>query len=298
MATRKSPLALWQSEYVKNLLIRAHPHLQIHFLEVTTTGDVKTHIALSAIGGKNLFVKELQSALLTREADIAVHSIKDLSCTPHASLVLSAICEREDPRDVFVSPRYKTLAELPLHAVVGTSSPRRECQLKRLRPDLQCKLLRGNVETRINKLLNHEYDAIILAAAGLIRLGLQNHISDVFSPADMLPAIGQAAIGIECRRDDHELQKMLAPLHHLPTALCVTAERAVNFHLGGDCFTPIAAHATLEHQQITVSARVGSLKTHEMVSTVQQGPHHQAAELGYRAAQHLLSQGAKKLLQP
>lgn len=296
IATRKSQLALWQAEYVKQLLLQHYPQLDIVFLTKTTTGDERQDVSLSAIGGKNLFVKELQAAVLAKEADIAVHSIKDLSCTPHPELLLAAMCERADPRDAFLSHRYPSLQLLPPKSIIGTSSPRRECQLKFLRPDLTYTLLRGNVDTRIKKLKLGEYDAIILAAAGLTRLNLLDDVTEYFSPTEMLPAIGQGAIGIECRSDDTLMQEFLEPLNHLPTYYCVSAERAVNRYLGGDCFTPIAAHANLVNDQLTLMALVGSLTTQEIISTKIQGPSHSAEALGAEAAKNLLNKGAAQLL--
>lgn len=212
IATRRSPLALWQANYIKDRLTQLYPNLQVELVPMVTKGDVILDTPLAKIGGKGLFVKELENALLTGEADIAVHSMKDVPMTFPAGLGLSVICKREEPRDAFVSNTYRTLAELPAGAVVGTSSLRRQCQLKALRPDLKIQSLRGNVGTRLSKLDNGDYDAIILAAAGLIRLEMADRIASFIDTETSLPAAGQGAVGIECRFDDVAVQQLLAPL--------------------------------------------------------------------------------------
>lgn len=296
IATRKSPLALVQSHYVAQMLQARFPALTIEFISQLTAGDRNTEVALNTLGGKNLFVKELQALLLDNHADIAVHSVKDLSCTAHAELCLAAICEREDPRDVLITHQADSLAALAPGSVIGTSSPRRECQLRHLRPDLVCRLLRGNVETRLNKLQQGEYDAIVLAAAGLKRLDKLAQVTAYFSVEELLPAIGQGAIGVECRRDHAELRELLDTLNHAPSAVCVHAERAVNAQLGGDCFTPLAAHATLSADTLHLQAMVGSLTDARMITANAQGPASQPEQLGTEIAEQLLRAGAGALL--
>ena len=296
LATRKSRLARWQSEQVKFLLESRFPEIHIEFVERTTTGDRHTDQALQTIGGKSLFVKELQSLILSGEADFAVHSVKDLSCQDHDELCLAAILERADARDAFLATHYAHWNELPVGARIGTASPRRACQLRHWRPDLECVLLRGNVDTRVERLRAGEYDAIVLAAAGLNRLGLADRITAYFEPDIMLPAIGQGAIGVECRQDNQTLLAILSTLNHDETAVCVTAERAVNAHLGGDCFTPIAAYATLTHNEIYLSGLVGSEKTQKILRASLYGPKTSPKALGQALANDLLDQGAEQFL--
>lgn len=295
IATRKSPLALWQAEYVKASLLKHHPQLIIELVTFTTQGDKILDTPLAKIGGKGLFVKELEQAMLAGDADLAVHSMKDVPMECPEGLAITTICEREDPTDAFVSNRFASLQELPLGAIVGTSSLRRQCQLRALRPDLEIRDLRGNVGTRLGRLDNGEYDAIILASAGLKRLGLQQRIAQ--SLTQLLPAVGQGAVGIEARSNDAELLALLAPLHHLPTALCVQAERAMNRRLQGGCQVPIAGFATLDNQQLTLNALVGSLDGQSVLRYQAQTTDLQAVEqLGETVAEGLLAQGADKVL--
>ena len=295
IATRKSPLALWQAEYVKASLLKHHPQLTIELVTFTTQGDKILDTPLAKIGGKGLFVKELEQAMLAGDADLAVHSMKDVPMECPEGLAITTICEREDPTDAFVSNRFASLQELPLGAIVGTSSLRRQCQLRALRPDLEIRDLRGNVGTRLGRLDNGEYDAIILASAGLKRLGLEQRIAQ--SLTQLLPAVGQGAVGIEARSNDTELLALLAPLHHLPTALCVQAERAMNRRLQGGCQVPIAGFATLDNQQLTLNALVGSLDGQSVLRYQAQTTDLQAVEqLGETVAEGLLAQGADKVL--
>ena len=295
IATRKSPLALWQAEYVKASLLKHHPQLTIELVTFTTQGDKILDTPLAKIGGKGLFVKELEQAMLAGDADLAVHSMKDVPMECPEGLAITTICEREDPTDAFVSNRFASLQELPLGAIVGTSSLRRQCQLRALRPDLEIRDLRGNVGTRLGRLDNGEYDAIILASAGLKRLGLEQRIAQ--SLTQLLPAVGQGAVGIEARTNDAELLALLAPLHHLPTALCVQAERAMNRRLQGGCQVPIAGFATLDNQQLTLNALVGSLDGQSVLRYQAQTTDLQAVEqLGETVAEGLLAQGADKVL--
>ena len=297
IATRQSPLALWQANYVKDRLIRLYPALQVELVPMVTKGDVLLDTPLAKIGGKGLFVKELEQALLTKEADIAVHSMKDVPMQFPEGLGLSVICPREDPRDAFVSNKYRTLTELPQGAVVGTSSLRRQCQLKALRPDLDIRSLRGNVGTRLSKLDNGDYDAIILASAGLIRLGLAERIASFIEAETSLPAAGQGAVGIECRLDDVEVQQLLAPLADTATSLCVLAERAMNNHLQGGCQVPIGGYAVLQDNEIYLRALVGSLDGSQIIRAEGKSAVENAEELGVQIAQQLLQQGADKILQ-
>ncbi|MBP9215554.1 MAG: hydroxymethylbilane synthase [Agitococcus sp.] len=295
IATRKSPLALWQAEYVKANLLKHHPHLIIELVTFTTQGDKILDVPLAKIGGKGLFVKELESAMLAGEADLAVHSMKDVPMEYPEGLAITTICEREDPTDAFVSNNFATFDDLPQGAIVGTSSLRRQCQLRALRPDLVIRDLRGNVGTRLGRLDNNEYDAIILASAGLKRLGLETRLRQQLT--QLLPAVGQGAVGIETRINDTELHKLLAPLHHPQTALCVQAERAMNRRLQGGCQVPIAGYATIDNQILTLNALVGSIDGQQIIH--QQGKTQDllAVEaLGEQVATGLLNQGAAAIL--
>lgn len=297
IATRRSPLALWQANYVKERLIQIYPELTVELVPLITKGDVILDTPLAKIGGKGLFVKELENALLSGEADIAVHSMKDVPMQFPAGLELSVICKREDPRDAFVSNRYRCLAELPQGARVGTSSLRRQCQLKQLRPDLDIQSLRGNVGTRLSKLDNGDYDAIILAAAGLIRLELQQRIASFIDVETSLPAAGQGAVGIECRSNDERVKQLLAPLADVQTTACVLAERAMNNHLQGGCQVPIGGYAVLQDNQIYLRALVGALDGSKIIRAESKSAVENAEVLGVQVGQQLLEQGADKILQ-
>lgn len=296
IATRKSALALWQAEYVKARLEAAHPGLLVSLVPMVSRGDKLLDAPLAKIGGKGLFVKELETALLDNEADIAVHSMKDVPMDFPEGLGLYCICEREDPRDAFVSNTFASLDALPAGSVVGTSSLRRQAQLLARRPDLEIRFLRGNVNTRLAKLDAGEYDAIILAAAGLIRLGFEARIRDFLSAEDSLPAGGQGAVGIECRSADVELQALLAPLHHADTADRVNAERALNKHLNGGCQVPIACYALLEGDQLWLRGLVGQPDGGELLRAEARAPRAAAEALGVQVAEALLAQGADRIL--
>ncbi|MCU1772717.1 hydroxymethylbilane synthase [Pseudomonas sp. 13B_3.2_Bac1] len=296
IATRKSALALWQAEYVKARLEAAHPGLLVTLVPMVSRGDKLLDSPLSKIGGKGLFVKELETALLENEADIAVHSMKDVPMDFPEGLGLFCICEREDPRDAFVSNTYASLDALPAGAIVGTSSLRRQAQLLTRRPDLEIRFLRGNVNTRLAKLDAGEYDAIILAAAGLIRLGFEDRITSAISVDDSLPAGGQGAVGIECRSADTQIHALLAPLHHADTASRVTAERALNKHLNGGCQVPIACYAVLEGEQLWLRGLVGEPSGGKLLSAEARAPRANAETLGVKVAEDLLSQGADDIL--
>ncbi|ACX82097.1 hydroxymethylbilane synthase [Aggregatibacter actinomycetemcomitans] len=297
IATRQSPLALWQANYVKDLLQQLYPDLNVELVPMVTKGDVILDSPLAKIGGKGLFVKELENALLNKEADIAVHSMKDVPMQFPEGLGLAVICKREDPRDAFVSNSYRTLAELPQGAVVGTSSLRRQCQLKTLRPDLEIRSLRGNVGTRLSKLDNGDYDAIILASAGLIRLGLAERIASFIDVEQSLPAAGQGAVGIECRTDDVAVQQLLAPLADAETTSCVLAERAMNHHLQGGCQVPIGGYAVLRDSELYLRALVGSVDGSTIIRAEGKSAVENADVLGVQIAEQLLAQGADKILQ-
>jgi hydroxymethylbilane synthase len=296
IATRKSPLALWQAEYVRAGLEQLHPGLAVELVTFTTRGDRILDTPLAKVGGKGLFVKELETALLEGAADLAVHSMKDVPMEFPAGLGLAAICEREDPRDALVSHGYGELAALPMAARVGTSSLRRQCQLRALRPDLQLLDLRGNVNTRLAKLDAGDYDALILASAGLVRLQLDERIRLRLPPEQSLPAGGQGAVGIETRIDDRDLRDLLAPLHHQPTATCVLAERALNRHLHGGCQVPIACYAVLEGDQLWLRGLVGDPASGELLRAEARGPADAPETLGIAVAEQLLAQGAGRIL--
>ena len=296
IATRQSPLALWQANFVKNRLEDLYPQIKVKLISMVTKGDVILDTPLAKIGGKGLFVKELENALLEKCADIAVHSMKDVPMQFPKGLGLSVICKREDPRDAFVSNKYQSLDELPQGSIVGTSSLRRQCQLKQLRPDLDIRSLRGNVGTRLTKLDNGDYDAIILAAAGLIRLGMPNRITSFIETAQFLPAAGQGAVGIECRTDDAAVQALLAPLADPETTACVLAERAMNAHLQGGCQVPIGGYAVLENGHIYLRALVGALDGSKIIYTEGKNTLENAEILGVQIAEKLLAQGADRIL--
>ena len=297
IATRQSPLALWQANYVKDSLQQLYPDLTVELVPMVTKGDVILDSPLAKIGGKGLFVKELENALLNKEADIAVHSMKDVPMQFPEGLGLAVICKREDPRDAFVSNSYRTFAELPQGAVVGTSSLRRQCQLKALRPDLDIRSLRGNVGTRLSKLDNGDYDAIILASAGLIRLGLADRIASFIEVEQSLPAAGQGAVGIECRTDDVQVKQLLAPLADAETTCCVLAERAMNNRLQGGCQVPIGGYAVLQQGQLYLRALVGDVDGSQIIRAEGKSGVENADVLGVQIAEQLLAQGADKILQ-
>lgn len=296
IATRKSALALWQAEYVKARLEASHPGLKVSLVPMVSRGDKLLDAPLAKIGGKGLFVKELETALLENEADIAVHSMKDVPMEFPEGLGLYCICEREDPRDAFVSDRFDSLDALPPGSVVGTSSLRRQAQLLARRPDLKIQFLRGNVNTRLAKLDAGEYDAIILAAAGLIRLGFGERIRSSIGVDESLPAGGQGAVGIECRTGDSEVHALLSCLNHAPTATRVVAERALNKRLNGGCQVPIACYAVLEGEQLWLRGLVGQPDGTLLLRAEGRAPAAEAEVLGVQVAEELLGQGAEQIL--
>ena len=297
IATRQSPLALWQAEHVAELLEQAFPNVTTELVKMVTRGDKILDAPLAKVGGKGLFVKELEQGMLEGEADIAVHSMKDVPIEFPEGLHLAAILTREDPTDAFVSNQYKSFSELPTRARIGTSSLRRECQLKQHLPEAEVLPLRGNVNTRLAKLDAGEYDAIILASAGLKRLGMCDRITQTLDTSVSLPAVGQGAIGIECRVDDVEINQMLAALHDQVTGVCVKAERAMNTRLNGGCQVPIAGFAILQETQVFMRGLVGSPDGQVIYRAERAGSIEQAESLGQQIAEDLLSQGADKVLQ-
>lgn len=300
IGTRGSKLALWQAEWVKAELQRRNPGLEIELNKIKTTGDKILDVPLAKVGGKGLFVKEIEEALLKGEADLAVHSMKDVPTEFPAGLHLAVICEREDPRDAFIAQSKeksaKSLKDLPQGATVGTSSLRRSCQLLSRRPDLKIAQLRGNLETRFRKLDEGQFDAMILASAGVKRLGWQQRITEVIDPETSLPAIGQGAVGIECRIDDEFINQLIAPLNHKETSICVRAERALLKKLQGGCQVPIAAHATITGNRLVMDGLVGSVTGDRIIKEHLEGTIEDAEAIGITLGEKLLSKGADKIL--
>lgn len=296
IATRKSPLAIWQAEYVRDRLIALHPGLQVELVRMSTQGDIILDTPLAKVGGKGLFVKELEQGMLAGEADIAVHSMKDVPVEFPEGLHLAVVCERDDPRDAFVSNNHASLDDLPQGARVGTSSLRRECQVRSYRPDLVVLPLRGNVNTRLAKLDDGQFDAIILASAGLKRLGFDERIRSSLTPEQSLPAIGQGAVGIETRIDDEEINALIAPLSCEHTEIVVSAERAMNKRLAGGCQVPIAGFALLEDGELWMRGIVGKPDGSEMLYAEAKAKAADAEKLGVDLAENLLAQGADRIL--
>ena len=316
IGTRGSKLALWQAEWVKAELRRLHPGLQVELNKIKTTGDKILDVPLAKVGGKGLFVKEIEEALLKGGADIAVHSMKDVPSEFPAGLHLAAICKREEPRDAFVSQiekskfKIQNLSLLPSGSTVGTSSLRRSCQMLNIRPDLKIVQLRGNLDTRLRKLDDGQFDAIILASAGLIRLGLPHRITEMLSIEQSLPAVGQGAIGIETRVEDEFINSLIKPLNHHETSICVKAERAFLKRLEGGCQVPIAAHARIIRQEgkeieiqnptighsLIIDGLVGSISGDRIIKGRIEGGLNDYESLGIKLAEDLLSKGARQIL--
>lgn len=296
IATRASPLALWQAHEVKRLLEAAHADLAVEIVSMVTRGDKILDRALNKVGGKGLFIKELEVSLFDQQTDIAVHSMKDVPMELPEGLTLGAILKRADPRDAFVSNNYQNIQDLPENATIGTSSLRRQALLASKYPNFSIKDLRGNVGTRLNKLDNGDYDAIILAAAGLQRLELEERIASFMSAEDSLPAIGQGAIGIECRDDDKAILELLKPLIHQETALCLTAERQLNRRMHGGCHVPIAGHAVLSKDKISLTGFIGLPDGSQSLWSQHEAKISEAENLGNVVAEDLLAQGAQDLL--
>lgn len=297
IATRKSKLALWQAEWIKSKLLQIYPDLTVTLVPISTTGDQWLSQPLNTIGGKGLFVKELEQALLARQADIAVHSLKDVPRELPESLLLSTFCKRESPEDVLLSTCPITLQSLPKNARVGTSSLRRQCQLLAIRPDLNILMLRGNIDTRIRKLEAQEFDAIVLAYAGVKRLGLTQYIQEIFPVTTFLPAIGQGILAIECREEDSKIREWLQPLHHELTAYSARAERALNQTLGGSCQIPLAGYAAVREHQLTLQGLVGSPNGQIILITEASGPLENPEILGVQVAENLLQKGASQIIE-
>ena len=297
IATRKSQLALWQAEYVRERLLTLDPGLKIELIKMSTQGDKILDTPLAKIGGKGLFIKELEARMLDGSADLAVHSTKDMPVELPEGLHIAAICEREDPRDAFVSKAHTSLGSLPQGAIVGTSSLRRQCQLRALRPDLEIRDLRGNVNTRLAKLDAGDYDAVILAAAGLKRLGFDDRITDLIDTTDSLPAVGQGAVCIETRSNDATVNALIRKLNHEVTANCVLAERAMNTRLEGGCQVPIAGFAQINDSGLWLRGLVGDPDGTRLIHSERRGPVQQAHQLGTEVADELLSKGAREILQ-
>jgi hydroxymethylbilane synthase len=296
IATRKSPLAMWQAEHVAAALKRQHPGLHVEIIGMSTQGDRILDIPLANIGGKGLFLKELEEGLLDGRADIAVHSMKDVPPELPPGLHLPVIMEREDPCDAFISNHYGRVDELPQGARVGTASLRRQCQLLARRPDLQIRVLRGNVNTRLAKLDAGDYDAIILAASGLKRLGLEGRIRSIISAEDSLPAVGQGALGIECRVGDERVLRLIEPLRHAPSETRVTAERAVSRRLQGSCQVPLGVYALLEDGELYLRALIGTPDGKQILRGEIRGEPAQAEVLGSKLGEELLARGGDRIL--
>ncbi len=296
IATRKSPLALRQAEMVSDRLRSLHRKLSVELVPMSTKGDKLLDAPLAAVGGKGLFLKELEHALLEDRADIAVHSVKDVTVSLPEGLCMPVITSREDPRDALVSNRHDSLDALPDGARVGTSSLRRRCQLNAIKPGLEVINLRGGVHTRLRKLDAGEFDALILASAGLLRLGLEQRIGERLNPDRFVPAIGQGAMGIELRQGDETTESLVAPLNHRESALCVRAERAMNAALGGGCQVPIAGHATLDQGTLTLVGVVASIDGSEVIRASGTAPDSEPEALGRRVASALEAGGAKRIL--
>lgn len=294
IATRKSLLALWQAEFVKNKLMEHFPEINCELVPIVTSGDIFLEKSLAKIGGKGLFIKELEKALLENKADIAVHSMKDVPASFPPQLELAAICAREDASDAFISQKYESLQALPSNAILGTSSLRRQSQAKAIKPELQIKTLRGNIHTRLRKL--PDFDAIILATAGLKRMQLEHHISSCFDITQFIPAVGQGALGIECRKSDHHIKDLVSALICPETTRCINAERAFNHLLNGSCQVPIAAHCIENENYLYLNALVASPDGKTVLRTHQKGKITDPIQIGQRAGENLLQQGAKKII--
>lgn len=297
IATRGSKLALWQAEWIKSLLLEINTDFDIELNKIKTTGDKILDVPLAQVGGKGLFVKEIEEAMLRGEADLAVHSMKDVPTDLPEGLHLSAITKREDPRDAFIAGKgIKSFRDLPHGANIGTSSLRRICQLLNLRPDIKITQLRGNVDTRLRKVAEGEFDAIILAAAGVKRLGFSDRITERLPVEVSLPAIGQGAVGIECRVDDNFINGLLKKLNHEETSVCVRTERAFLKKLEGGCQVPIAAYAKLKDNRIVIEGLVGSLDGKTLIKDKSEGVPEKAESLGTKLAEKLLAKGAREIL--
>lgn len=296
IATRQSVLALWQAKYIRERIQKKYPHVNVELLPVTTKGDEILDRSLLDIGGKGLFIKELEILLLQKKADIAVHSLKDMTADIPEGLKLAAVTDREDPRDAFVSDRYDSLEALPPGAVVGTASLRRQAQILYRRPDLQIKTLRGNVQTRLRQLEEGHFDAIILAAAGLKRLGLEKRITSYIETEESIPAAGQGVMAVEMRADDAETSEIIRFLHNAEVASCITAERAFLGRVGGDCKVPAGIYAVSQDKKILAEAFIASPDGKKLYRRSREGLLEEAGEIGAVLAEELLSDGGDQIL--
>ncbi len=297
IGTRKSKLALWQTEFVAKKLKENFPEIEIEIVKITTKGDKILDVPLAKVGGKGLFVKEIEEALLRKEIDLAVHSLKDVPTYFPEGLGLTAITEREEPNDAFVSIKYNSLMDLPKGAVVGTSSLRRKSQIKKLRPDLNIKDLRGNVDTRLKKLENGEYDAIILAYAGLKRLGFENKVKEKFSPYEFIPAVAQGFLGIETRLDDNKTIEIVKVLNDEKSYIRAKAERSFLKRLEGGCQVPLGAYSEIENNKLKMIGFISDLEGKNFIKGEIQGDINSAENLGKKLAEELLDRGGKEILE-
>ena len=296
IATRESTLAIWQAEYIKSQLLSFYPRLEVTILGMTTQGDKTLNKSLSKIGGKGLFIKELEVALQNKEADIAVHSLKDLPMNLNEEFMIAAISKREDARDAFISNDFGAIEMLPPGSIIGTSSLRRQSQLQQRFPDLIIQPLRGNLQTRLKKLDKGQYRGIILAAAGLIRLKLKTRIRQYMSPENSIPAVGQGALAIEILKVRSDLMDLCKPLHHDETSQCVLAERSMSRRLGGSCNVPIGGYAIIEKKVLKLHGFLASIDGREMIKDHIEGPPDEAEKLGKKLAENILTQGGNKIL--
>jgi hydroxymethylbilane synthase len=296
IASRESPLAIWQAEHIKIKINQLHPDIIVKIKGFKTQGDLILDQSLATIGGKGLFIKELEQALLANRADLAVHSMKDLPMDIPLEFKISAITEREDPRDAFISNLYQSLESLPDGSIIGTSSLRRQSQIKAKFPNLIINPLRGNLQTRLRKLDGKEYDAIILAAAGLIRLGLEERITLLLDESTSIPAVGQGALGIEILKTNTNLQELLSPLNHQKTSICVRAERAVSRALAGSCTVPLGAHAIIKNNKLHLKGFVAQANGSQIIYASEEGAIDNPEMLGNKLSEKLINQGAKSIL--
>jgi hydroxymethylbilane synthase len=297
LATRGSQLALWQANHVRDQLINTNPELSVDIVVIQSEGDQIQDRSLAEIGGKGLFIKALEQALLDGSADFAVHSLKDVPPQIDSAFMLPAVLQRADPRDALISPKYGSIDQLPENALIGTCSVRRQCQLLKLRPDLQMVSLRGNVDTRINKCHAGDFDAIVLAAAGLQRLDRLDQATQIFSIEQMIPSVGQGAIAIQCRAEDQAIASILAQLNHYPTSRCVSLEREAVERLQGNCHSPIGAHAWWsDENQLSLSVAVGNVEQKQLINFTQSADDTVATKLPAKVVDQLIEQGASDLL--
>ncbi len=297
IGTRRSQLALWQANWVKETLVRRNPDLDVEIVKIKTTGDKILDVPLAKVGGKGLFVKEIETALLDNSVDLAVHSMKDVPTQLPEGLKIVAVSEREDPRDVIISREGKTLAQLPKGARIGTSSLRRQAQLAGFRPDLVMESLRGNINTRLKKLREGQYDAIVLAYAGVKRLGWEGEVTQILDTDIMLPAIGQGALGIEARGDDPGTLERIMFLNHSETSLCVRAERAFLHRLEGGCQVPIAAYATADNSMVTLAGLVADVNGEKLIRMEVRSDEASCEEAGMELAEQILDSGGREILE-